>query len=61
MSTSASGSGSEGWRGGGDEHAEELHEEMVEELDPVTSRETYEREMAEGSREDEAGEVGEAP
>ena len=50
---------SEGWRDEAGEDAEELHEEMTEQLDPVTSRETYEREMADEGRADEAGEVGE--
>lgn len=48
-----------GWRGEAGEPAEELHEEMIDELDPDTSRETFEREMAEEGREAEAGEVGE--
>ena len=50
---------SEGWRDQAGEDAGELHEEMREGLDPETSRETYEREMAEQDRADEAGEVGE--
>jgi hypothetical protein len=49
----------DGWRGEAGEEAEELHEEMAEELDPVTRRETFEREMAEEDRPDEAGEVAE--
>ena len=50
---------SEGWRDKAGEDAGELHEQMREELDPETSRETYEREMAEEGRAAQAGEVGE--
>jgi hypothetical protein len=52
---------SEGWRGEAGEDAEKLHDEMAEELDPETRRETFEREMAEEDREDEAGGVGDEP